>query len=109
MKRLRSWWQKSSPGEATEARQEAMTPAKVGFNFRVYWTKMLLQRAWTAEERAAVRAQVLDITSKPSFESNLIVKQYALPLAGIPESSHSGASLLALLEVLDALDHIEET
>jgi hypothetical protein len=86
---------------------EAMTAAKVDFSFRIYWTKMT--RKWTAERRAQVRQQVLTITQSANFDNNMIEKRYTLPLDDVPEQTHSGASLLALLEVLAALDAVEES
>lgn len=85
---------------------ERMTSAKVDFSFRIYWTKMT--RQWVASRRAEVRQVVRALTQSPDFEKNLIEKRYRLSLEDIPEQSHSGASLLALLDVLDALDQMEE-
>lgn len=86
---------------------EKMTAPKVDFSFRVYWTKMTL--SWPAERRAEVRAMVKAITDDENFDRNLITKQYTLPLDDIPEQTHSGASLMALLDVLAALDKTEES
>jgi len=87
-------------------RAEPMTASKVDFSFRIYWTKMT--RLWATDQRHATRQQVLQITQAPAFTANLIEKRYALSLDGIPEITHSGASLLALLAVLDALDALEK-
>jgi hypothetical protein len=66
-----------------------------------------MTRRWSAERRAEVRGQVRAITDNAAFDRNLIEKRYTLPLDDIPETRHSGASLMALLEVLAALDAIE--
>lgn len=87
-------------------RFENLTSAKVDFNFRIYWTKMGLK--WSAAQRATIREQVLTVVQASGFDPNLIEKQYQLPLEGIPEVSHSGTSLLALLTVLNALDTVAE-
>ncbi|MBZ0304691.1 MAG: hypothetical protein K8I82_01365 [Anaerolineae bacterium] len=86
---------------------EPMTAAKVDFSFRVYWAKMTYQ--WNKERRTAVRRQVLTLTEAENFHHNLIEKRYTLPLEDVPEQTHSGASLKALLEVLAALDNLEES
>lgn len=84
---------------------EKMTAEKVEFNFRIYWTKMTI--SWSAERRATVRQQANAIIQMGDFEDNLIEKRYHLGLEDVPEQMHSGASLLALVEVLNALDSME--
>lgn len=84
---------------------ELMTASKVDFNFRIYWTKMMLK--YPAEKRIEARSKAQAIIQQADFEDNLIEKRYHLPLEGIPEVTHSGASLLALIEVLNALDRME--
>jgi len=93
--------------QPTRRQPEKMTVPKVDFSFRVYWTKMT--RTWSAARRDAARQQALAITTRPDFDQNLIDKRYELVLEGIPEEKHSGASLMALLEVLAALDAVEES
>lgn len=83
-------------------RYEQMTEQKIRFNFQVYWTKMGI--AWSAEQRQTIRQQALALTTAPNFEPNGIEKRYVLPVEGLPEQSHSGASLLVLIEVLRAFD-----
>jgi hypothetical protein len=86
---------------------EPMTALKVDFSFRIYWTKM--GRNWSATRRQQVRQAALAITQSDQFNPNLIEKRYQLALDDIPEQTHSGASLVALLEVLAALDAFEES
>lgn len=98
-----------SPPKAEEKPKihfENLTSTKVDFNFRIYWTKMGLK--WSAAQRATIREQVLAVVQAPNFDPNLIEKHYQLPLEGVPEVSHSGTSLLALLTVLNALDKVAE-
>ena len=107
---LNKWfhqWRSKENKEIPVPRAEAMTTPEVDFSFRIYWTKMT--RKWSAEQRVSARKQVLVITEAGNFDRNLIEKRYTLPLEDIPEKTHSGASLMALLEVLDALDAIEES
>lgn len=86
---------------------EPMTAPKVGFSFRIYWTKM--GRNWSTDRREQVRQAVLAITQASDFDPNLIEKRYTLALDDIPEQTHSGTSLLALLDVLAALDAYAES
>ncbi|MFP4321994.1 MAG: hypothetical protein ACLFTK_06030 [Anaerolineales bacterium] len=83
-----------------------MTAQRVAFSFRVYWTK--LARTWSAEERIHARDQALVLVQAPGFQDNLIEKRHYLALPGVPETHHSGTSLRALLDVLDALDTAEQ-
>lgn len=103
----RLFGKKKPPTESTPPVGEPMTTAKVDFSFRIYWTKMT--RTWSSAQRDAARQQVLPITEQADFDRNLIAKQYTVHLADIPENQHSGASLMALLDVLAALDAAEET
>jgi hypothetical protein len=97
----------TKPAEPSRRQAEAMTAPKVAFSLRIYWTKMT--RKWSAARRQSVRQQVLTITQNPDFNNNMVEKRYTLPLDDIPEQTHSGASLLALLEVLAAFDTLEES
>lgn len=101
MNRLKRFFQPEPP------QGEPMTDAKVDFSFGVYWAKMA--HHWNSERRAAVRQQVLTLTEAVDFYNNLIEKRYTLPLDDVPEQRHSGASLKALLQVLTALDNLEES
>lgn len=92
--------------EPSPKKAEPMTANKVDFGFRIYWTKMTLR--WDKARRAAVRQQVEQLTQATDFQHNLLEKRYNLELEDIPEKTHSGASLVALLEVLAALDTMEQ-
>lgn len=104
---LKQIFQTGEHAEQQPVKTEPMTEAKVDFSFRIYWTKMV--RNWNAPRRMEVRQQVLSLTEAADFHRNLIEKRYTLRLDDIPEQTHSGASLMALLEVLAALDKMEES
>lgn len=77
-----------------------MTEARIDFGFRIYWTKMATQ--WDMVRLREVRKQVLTVTQQPDFEKNLIERRFRVE--GLDVQAHSGASLLALIEVLNALE-----
>lgn len=97
MKKLRQLFKSQSP-EPTP-KHEAMTEKKVDFSFRIYWTK--IGRVWDMHHIQTLQYAVKSVTSQPDFQKNLIDRRYHV--ADLDEQAHSGASLLALLEVLDAL------
>ncbi len=77
-----------------------MTEARIDFGFRIYWTKMAT--TWDMARIRDVRAWVVVVTQQPDFEKNLIERRFRVE--GLDELAHSGASLLALIEVLNALE-----
>ncbi len=87
--------------QADEGRpkHEKMTEAKVDFSFRIYWTK--IGRAWDLERIHTLQTEVEAVTNQADFQKNLIDRRYVV--ASLDEQAHSGASLLALLDVLAAL------
>lgn len=83
---------------------EPLSSEKIDAGYRLFWTKTAL--AWDAARRAAVAQQVQAVTAAPDFENNALERRYTVD--GLDEQAHSGASLLALLDVLRALDAYEE-
>lgn len=83
-----------------------MTEHRVDMSFRIFWTKIC--REWDSAHIQSVRAQVLAIIQAPNFEKNLIDRRYQIDdlVEGGEQNRHSGASLLALIEVLDTLEHM---
>jgi hypothetical protein len=76
-----------------------MTEARVDFGFRIYWTKMATQ--WERTRVNEMLERVTAVTQQADFAKNLIERRYKVE--GLDEQAHSGASLLALIEVLTAL------
>lgn len=77
-----------------------MTEHRVDMSFRIFWTK--ISREWDLERLQVIREKVKDVVQQPNFEKNLVERRYVVE--GLDEQAHSGASLLALIEVLDALE-----
>jgi hypothetical protein len=70
-----------------------------GFSFSVHWTKTA--RGWDLDRRERVRSALLDLTGGVGFEAKSLDRRYRV--AEIDDLPHAGASLIALLEVLEAL------
>lgn len=81
-------------------RPEPLTNERIETGYRLFWTKMALQ--WDAERRAEVAAAVAAAIAAPEFEGNALERRFTVP--EVDTQAHSGASLVALAEVLRALD-----
>lgn len=66
----------------------------------LYWMKTA--REWPAGRRAEVEGAVKEIVERPDFSPNTFSRRYQV--TGLDDSQHAGASLLALLKVLDGLE-----
>ena len=77
-----------------------MTEHRVDMSFRIFWTK--ISHEWDLDRMRDIREQVKNVTQQPNFQKNLIERRYTVE--GLDEQAHSGASLLALIDVLDALE-----
>ncbi len=76
---------------------EALSADKIDMGYRLHWTKTAL--AWDPAQRAEIAARVAAVIAAPDFEANALERRFAVE--GL--DTHSGASLLALAEVLRAL------
>ena len=86
---------------AQEARQpEKLDKERVDYAYRIFWTKMA--REWESERRAKVAHEVRTVMDRPDFEKNPVERRFEVP-ALKDGLAHSGASLVALSEVLSAL------
>lgn len=83
-----------------------MTEDRIDMSFRIFWTKIC--RNWPLDQIQDVQQQVRPITQQADFEKNLIERRYSVPglVEGETHQMHSGASLLALLQVLDTLERM---
>ena len=72
-----------------------------GFAYRVAWTKEA--RTWDATRRAAVARSVGDVLRSVEFLPNAYHRRYRV--AELDDLQHSGASLVALRAVLEALEN----
>ncbi|MGH2626764.1 MAG: hypothetical protein ACRDHY_08965 [Anaerolineales bacterium] len=77
-----------------------LPPQAAPFSYRVYWTREV--RSWDPGRRRRARAAVQEVLGAPGFEANLLERRFRVPL--VVDSSHAGASLVALNEVLQAFE-----
>jgi len=68
------------------------------FSYAIYWTKVV--RGWDSAKRQQAVEGAERTLAEPDFVSNEFGRRYRVP--EIDSSAHSGASLLALREVLKA-------
>ncbi len=78
--------------------QRVASRDRVDYSYAIFWTKQA--RLWDKSQREAVAQRLGTLIHSPDFEANFYERHYALD--GL-EGSHSGASLLALQKVLQAL------
>jgi hypothetical protein len=69
------------------------------YSYRVFWTKTA--RGWAPDRRAAALAAIRELRAAEAFVPSLFRRGYRLE--AVDTSAHSGASLLALQTVLEAL------
>lgn len=79
---------------------EPLTSGHIDTGYRLFWTKTAL--AWDEERRAVIAARVAEVIAGPDFENNALERRFHVE--GLDDLAHSGASLLALAEVLRALE-----
>jgi hypothetical protein len=79
------------------SRQEAADSA---FAYTVYWTKQV--RTWDPARRGEVYGSVQQVVSEPDFVPNEFERRYRIQ--EIDDLAHAGASLVALLAVLEAFE-----
>jgi hypothetical protein len=76
-----------------------LAPDRIDYSYRVFWTKQA--RGWDAAQRRSILVAARPLATAPDFEPNAFARRYQVE--GV-EGEHSGASLLALIQVLEALD-----
>ena len=86
--------------QAAEAEREERVAARepIDYSYTVYWTKTA--RLWHIDQRAAIAEKLAALLNSSDFQANPFDRKYILQ--GI-EGTHSGASLIALQKVLQAL------
>lgn len=70
------------------------------YAYRVGWLKEA--RTWDSQRRSAVAENLRVVLGAPDFSPNEFRRQYRVP--ALDESLHAGASLVALQQVLMALE-----
>lgn len=81
-------------------RENAPAEPDPAFAYRVAWTKEA--RTWDAVRRAAIARSLGQVLQSREFLPNVYDRRYRVP--GLDDSQHSGASLVALRAVLEALE-----
>ena len=81
-------------------RREGTPLADPAYSYRVGWLKEA--RTWDSVRRSAVADGLRAVLGAPDFSPNESRRRYRLP--ALDESLHAGASLVALQEVLVALE-----
>ena len=86
--------------QQVEAEREQRVAARdrVDYSYAVFWTKNA--RWWDAAQRETVAQHLAELVASSDFDANFYQRAYTL---AVVEGAHSGASLLALQKVLEAL------
>lgn len=72
-------------------------------SYRINWLRTASE--WDEDRRGGIRQAVASATQAPGFDGAGLNRVYQVP--ELDSSSHAGASLVALLDVLDALKESE--
>ena len=81
-----------------EREQRVAARDRVDYSYTVFWTKNA--RLWDAAKREIVAQHLAKLVASADFDANFYQRTYTLAEV---EGAHSGASLLALQKVLQAL------
>jgi hypothetical protein len=81
-----------------EREQRVATRDRVDYSYTVFWMKHA--RLWDVVKREAVVRQLTELITSTHFDANFYQRTYTLAEV---DGAHSGASLLALQKVLEAL------
>jgi rhamnogalacturonyl hydrolase YesR len=81
-----------------EREQRVASRDRIDYSYAVFWMKNA--RLWEAIKREAVMQQLTELIASTNFDANFYQRTYTLAEV---DGAHSGASLLALQKVLEAL------
>ena len=81
-----------------EREQRVASRDRVDYSYTVFWMKHA--RLWDAVKREAVMQQLAELIASADFDANFYQRTYTLTEV---DGAHSGASVLALQKVLEAL------
>jgi len=99
---MRETLRKLFRGSDAKPAQSTPAPDRVDYSYRVFWTKQA--RSWDAARRRSILAATRTLTASETFNPNVFERRYQVE--GM-DGEHSGASLLALIQVLEAFDAAE--
>ncbi len=89
----------TTPQQIDAEREERVAARdRVDYSYTVFWMKHA--RLWDAPKREAVSRYLMELTASGDFDANFYQRTYTLAEV---DGAHSGASLLALQKVLQAL------
>jgi len=94
---------RSQPAEDAPRSAEPLSDERLIAGYRMHWTRAVL--AWDPARRATIAARVDAVIHSRSFENNALERRFRVE--GLDDQAHSGASLLALADVIRALDKFE--
>ena len=81
------------------ANAQPAAPDRADYSYRVYWTKQV--RDWDAIRRRSILLAARLVAASEAFEPNAFERRSRVE--GV-DGEHSGASVLALIQVLEAFD-----
>jgi len=96
-------WLRGRPSSPPPVPAEPLSDERIAAGYRMNWTRTVL--GWDAERRAVIAARVEAVIGTSEFERNALERRFRVE--GLDDQGHSGASLLALAEVIRALDKFE--
>lgn len=99
---LRRWLGGPHDDEAPRS-AEPLSEERLTSGYRMNWVRTVL--TWDSERRATIAARVDAVIHSSGFENNALERRFHVE--GLDDQAHSGASLLALADVIRALDKFE--
>ena len=97
------WNRLISAGRPEPSPPEPLSAERIDAGYRLFWTKTAL--TWDATHRQTIGEQVSAVIAAPDFEANALERRFHVE--DLDDQAHSGASLVALIDVLRALDAFE--
>ena len=100
LKRLFTPQPKLTQAQLTDRQREQRVSARepIEYSYTIFWTKTA--RLWSIDQRSIVTKNLETLIDSADFTANPFDRHYTLD--GV-DGSHSGASLIALKKVLEAL------
>ena len=83
-----------------EREQRVSSREPIDYSYAIFWTK--IARLWPIDQRSSVAQNLETLINSADFKANPFDRHYTLD--GV-DNLHSGASLIALKKVLEALNN----
>lgn len=97
------WNRMIGAGQPERPPPEPLSAERIDAGYRLFWTKSAL--SWDAARRQQIGERVEAVIAAPGFEANALERRFRVD--ALDDQAHSGASLVALLDVLRALDALD--